>query len=204
MLYAISITACLLLCKLFYGMKVIGKENLPKKGCFIITPNHTSAMDVLMVATGRYTGKRLVILAKEELFKTKFLQWYFTKMGAVAVRRGKGDNTVLEKAIERVKNGTGALVFPEGTRSHNDELGKFKSGAFIIAAQAKADIVPCRIIYSSGKPKLFGKCTVVFGEIIKFEELNLNENYSASALRNCKDLLRKRLEQLFDENKKKL
>ncbi len=201
MLYAIVLTIILVVTRVFFGMRVIGRENLPKSGSFIITPNHVSAMDVLMVATARYFGKKLIVLAKDELFANAFLTWFFNSMGAVAVKRGKGDVDVLNKAITELKNGRGALVFPEGTRSTNGELLKFKSGAFVIAAQAKADIVPCRVVYKCNKPKFFRRTTVIFGKPIKFEELNLNENYSASALRECKAMLRGRLEELLEDNK---
>ncbi len=201
MLYAIVVSVLWVLAKLLYGMRVIGKENLPKEGSFIITPNHVSAFDVVMVVTARYFGKRLIVLAKEELFANWFLKWFFGNMGAVAVKRGKGDVTAINKAIEEVKAGRGALVFPEGTRSTDGELLKLKSGAFVIAAQAKADLVPCRIVYECKKPKMFKRTTVIFDKPIKYEDLNLGENYSASALRECKTMLRQRLEDMLVENK---
>ncbi len=125
-------------------------------------------------------------------------------MGVVPVHRGKGDTAVVDQAIECVRNGQGLLIFPEGTRSKDGNLGKLKSGAFVVAAQAGVDIVPCRIIYKGGKLKLFGRCTVIFGKPIPADQLTLGEPRSAARLRECKALLAQSLEQLLIENQQYL
>ena len=75
--------------------------------------------------------------------------------------------------MREVREGRGALVFPEGTRTKDGNLGKLKSGAFVIAAEAGVDMIPCRIIYKGGKMRVFGRCTVVFGKPIPAEKLKL-------------------------------
>ncbi len=201
MLYVISISLIRVFCVLFYGMRFKGRENLPKDRGYIICPNHVSALDVLNVASARLWGKRMIILAKDELFKSKFVNWYLSKMGAVAVNRGKGDVDMIENTIEKIKKGRSCLVFPEGTRSKTGELLKLKSGAFVIAAQAQVDIVPCRVIYKGGKPKVFGRCTVIFDKPLTIEEMKLSEVKNAKVLRDCKALLTERLEKLLENNK---
>ncbi|MFQ8833857.1 MAG: lysophospholipid acyltransferase family protein [Ruthenibacterium lactatiformans] len=124
--------------------------------------------------------------------------------GRVCVRRGKGDATVVENTVREVREGRGALVFPEGTRTKEGNLGKLKSGAFVIAAEAGVDMIPCRIIYKGGKMRVFGRCTVVFGKPIPAEKLKLGEPRSAARLRECKALLAEELEKLLEENRQYL
>lgn len=89
-------------------------------------------------------------------------------MGAVSIERGKGDTTTVEKLTNECKNGTGIMIFPEGTRTKTGKLGVIKSGAFVIAAAAGADMLPVRIIYGTkdGRLHLFCKLRIVFGEPI--------------------------------------
>ena len=96
------------------------------------------------------------------------------------------EREAVEKAIEYVRSGNGALVFPEGTRTKDGNLGRLKSGVFVIASQAHAPIIPCRLIYRGGKPGLFRRCTVVFGKPIPAETLDMGDTYSMARLRECK------------------
>ncbi len=181
-----------------YRLKVVGKENLPKDRGFIIAPNHIFIFDPVFVVLAAAGYKKMVILGKEELFKNSFLRLLFESVGGVPVSRGSGDKTPLIKAVERVKNGTRALVFPEGTRVKTGELGKLKSGAFVIAAQANVDMVPCKIIYKPGKILPIRKCVVIFGQPIPASEFDSNDSKSASNLRRCKQILKQRLEELSE------
>lgn len=202
MLYPIIIFLAWVVWHIAFRIKVIGRENLIKDRGFVLAPNHISAIDPVFVAVARFTGPRMIILGKEELFgKNWFFDWFFRQVNVRPVQRGKGDTTVVDEAIREVKNGRGLLIFPEGTRSKDGNLGRLKSGAFVVAAQAGVDMIPCRVIYKGGKMKLFGRCTVVFGEPILAAQLDLGEPRSAARLRACKALLTERLEQLLEENK---
>ncbi len=179
-----------------YRLKIIGKENLPKDRGYIIAPNHVFALDPVFTILGVPTFKKVFVLGKVELFKLSFLNWLFNSVGAVAISRGSGDMKVLEKIIDKVKSGNPALIFPEGTRSKTGELLKFKSGAFVIAAQAGVDMVPCHIIYKKGKILPIRKAVVMFGPPIPAIEFNMDGEKSASNLRRCKALLREKIEEL--------
>ena len=112
-----------------------------------------------MIAITIFDWKRLRILAKEELFKNPLAGWFLRCMGAVSIERGKGDTTTVEKLTNECKNGTGIMIFPEGTRTKTGKLGVIKSGAFVIAAAAGADMLPVRIIYGTKD----GSCTFLQG-----------------------------------------
>ena len=116
--------------------------------------------------------------------------------------------------MREVREGRGALVFPEGTRTKEGNLGKLKSGAFVIAAEAGVDMIPCRIIYKGGKMRVFGRCTVVFGKPIPAEKLKLGEPRSAARLEEIRFsayrdkvagiLTPEELEKLLEENRQYL
>ena len=184
---------------------MIGRENLIRDRGFVLCPNHISAIDPVFVVISRFWGRPMAILAKEELFHiNRLLTWAWRSVGLVCVRRGRGDSAMLEEVVREVRGGRGALIFPEGTRTKDGNLGKLKSGAFVIAAEAGVDMIPCRIIYKGGKMRVFGRCTVVFGKPIPAETLALDARRSAARLRECKDLLRGELEKLLEENRQYL
>lgn len=206
MVYTITVAVAWLLIKILFSFEYYGKEIIEEYKTngrpYIVCPNHVSAIDPAFVVVARGWGRKLTVMAKEELFKIGVLSWFFTKLGAIPVARGTGDKTVLEKAINDVADGAGALIFPEGTRGDGNEMGKLKSGAFAIAAQTKADIIPVRIIYHTkdGNMKLFCRVTVVFGTPLKIEETML-DNGSRQQIRVVKTMMEESYAAMLEEYK---
>ena len=202
MFYCIIVTAAWLVWHIGFRIRVIGRENLPKEGGFVLAPNHISAIDPVFVVIARFWGKRLLIMAKEEILQVNpVFTWMFRHVGVVGIERGRGDVNVVDELIGNVQKGQGLLIFPEGTRSKTGQVGKGKSGAFVIASAAGVPMLPCRIIYEPGRMKVFCRVRVCFGTPIPAEELYLGETKSASALRRNKALLTDAWQRLYDENK---
>ncbi len=204
MFYGFVVAGAWLIWHLLFGIKVVGRENIPRDGSsFVIAPNHISGMDPVFVIISRFWGRKMVTLAKDELMHIHpFLTWFFRKVGVVSIQRGKGQNDVLDEAIRQMKEeGRGMLIFPEGTRSKTGEPGRIKSGAFVVASAAHADMIPCRIIYRHGTMRLFSRVRICFGKPIPAEKLDLGEVRSAAKLRECKQMLSDAWQQLYDENK---
>lgn len=109
----------------------------------------------------------------------------------------------MDKVVEAVKSGRDLLIFPEGTRSKTGEMGVLKSGAFLIAARAGAQVIPCRVLYQTGKPKFFHKVRMVIGKPLSQEDLGLAGDWEnvppPSALRQAKNSCAKRMEELRAE-----
>ena len=191
---------------LLFRFEVIGRENLKavRDGrAYVIAPNHIANLDPVLIAITIFDWKRLRILAKEELFKNPLAGWFLRCMGAVSIERGKGDTTTVEKLTNECKNGTGIMIFPEGTRTKTGKLGVIKSGALVIAAAAGADMLPVRIIYGTkdGRLHLFCKLRIVFGEPIPAADLQIrDQSHKMAELRRMKNLLRDELEQLLADN----
>ena len=158
LLYWILLPIVWVLAHIVFRIQVIGRENLKavRDGrAYVIAPNHIANLDPVLIAITIFDWKRLRILAKEELFKNPLAGWFLRCMGAVSIERGKGDTVTLEKITNECKNGTGVMIFPEGTRTKTGKLGMIKSGAFVIAAAAGADMLPVRIIYGTKDGRLF-------------------------------------------------
>ena len=152
----------------------------------------------MVIARG--SGRKLTVMAKEEIFKIKILGWFFRQLGAIPVARGTGDRGVLDQTISDLKSGAGALIFPEGTRGEGNQMGKLKSGAFAVAAQTGADIIPVRIIYHTkdGKMKLFCKVTVVFGTPLTIEQTQL-DNGQRQQIRLAKGMMEESYAKMLEE-----
>lgn len=129
-------------------LQTLGLENLPtSEGGLIIYANHTSAADI--PAVGLSTGGRLVSwLAKASLGKIPFFGWALAR-AHMLVDRGGGPEAarkMVDDAKKRLADNQILAIFPEGTRNRTDELLlPFKKGAFILAKQTGAPVVPVAI-----------------------------------------------------------
>lgn len=173
MFYAFLRKCAKLFYVIVYNITVIGKENIPAaKGGYIIASNHVSNNDPPVVGItfkGKYT-----FMAKEELFhKNPIFTWLIKQLGAFPVKRGAKDGAqAIEKALESLKNGRIFVIFPEGTRSKDGTLGRAKSGVTLVAAQAKAPVVPVFIKY--GRKRFRRRIEVSIGEMIPAERFDIN------------------------------
>lgn len=206
MIYVIVVAVVSVLFRVLFRFEHYGKEIIDSYKTngrpYIVCPNHVSAIDPVFVVIARGSGRKLTVMAKEELFKIKILGWFFGKLGAIPVARGTGDKGVLDRTINDLKSGAGALIFPEGTRGDGNCMGKLKSGAFAIAAQTGADIIPVRIIYHTedGNMKIFCKVTVVFGQPLKIEDTQLDTG-SRQKIRETKALMEESYAKMLEEYK---
>ena len=173
---------------LIFRYKHINKNNIPEEGRYIIASNHISGPDCIFVGLGQ---KRYIrFMAKAELFENKFLNWFFTKMGAFPVNRGKGDTSAINNAKEMIDNGETLGIFIEGTRSKTGEFLKPKSGAVMLAHQMDCKIVPCAISCKGLKPSFWRRKYVHFGEPVSVEELGVTK----ASPREYRDASRKLME----------
>lgn len=158
--------------KLWFKVEVIGKENVPDKGGYIVASNHQSYWDPVLIAV--FLKGKYCFMAKKELFRNKFFGWFITKLGAFPVERGSGDSAPLEEAVSRIKSGKIFVIFPEGTRSLNGKLGRGRSGVSVIAGMSGADLLPYAIKYD-GRPKFRSKVSIRIGKLIPAEEIKISD-----------------------------
>ncbi|HKL48488.1 MAG TPA: lysophospholipid acyltransferase family protein [Desulfuromonadales bacterium] len=126
-------------------LEIEGRENIPAEGAHIYMPNHQSAFDILVLFAGLPDQFRW--LAKHELFKIPLFGLCMRQCGYIPINRSDRKKAVasMNKAAQRIHDGTSVVIFPEGTRSENGNLLPFKKGGFIMAMQAQVPIIPVAI-----------------------------------------------------------
>jgi 1-acyl-sn-glycerol-3-phosphate acyltransferase len=160
--------------------RVRGLENLPEGG-FVLAPNHVSNLDPWPLGMPLWPHRQLNWMAKVELYKPvvgTLISWG----GAFPVRRGEGDESAIETAVERVKAGEIVVIFPEGTRQTKGLIKKRqarpRTGAARIALRAGAPLVPAAI---GGTDRLLrlGPLSVAYGPPVDLSDLEGEERDAA-------------------------
>ena len=182
-----------LLARLLYRIKTTNAHVLPKDKGYIICANHVSNIDYLWVAQSLDKAQFLKFgcMAKKELFKNSFITNLLKELcGMIPIDRGGNNYEAIKACKKQLEQQWGLLIHPEGTRSHDGQLGAFKKGAATLAKEAGVPIIPVYIkggyeILPRGKkiPKLFNwqeKCRYEV-EVIYGAPIN-PENLSAEAL----------------------
>lgn len=146
--------------KIFHPWTVEGWEKLPKGGV-LICGNHTSLGDPLYVLCGISHKPQCHVMAKEELMKVPVLGWLLKKAGIIGVKRGKSDVGAIKECMRVLKKGEPLLMFPEGTRVKEGEVGEGHTGAAMLATRTGVPIMP---VYIQPKKRWFRKTKVIFGE----------------------------------------
>ena len=123
-------------------VKVFGQENIEKNKSYIFVANHHSYIDT--TALFAYTGNRVALIAKKEILKVPVLGRGMQFINFLAIDRSNPERAkkTLQRAKEIVDSGYSFALFAEGTRAMPGELLPFKKGAFHLALQTGAAIVP--------------------------------------------------------------
>ena len=162
-----------ILCRIWFGKilktDVIGAENIPKDGSFILAANHVSNWDPPFLGT--FIDRDINYMGKEELFKNPIMAKICRLLHVFPVKRGAADKSAIKTAIKILKDGKCFGIFPEGTRSKTGKLGKAESGVSLIAAMTKSKIIPAAIVNTEkifSSEKKFPRLAVIYGKPMKF------------------------------------
>jgi len=161
------------ICRFWFGAvlktKIIGAENIPKEGAFILAANHVSNWDPPFLGT--FIDREICYMGKEELFKNPIMAAICKGLHVFPVKRGAADKTAIKTAIKILKAGKCFGIFPEGTRSKTGKLGKAEPGISLIAAMTESIVVPAAIVNTEkifSKEKFLPQLAVIYGKPIKF------------------------------------
>ncbi|MBO4621513.1 MAG: 1-acyl-sn-glycerol-3-phosphate acyltransferase [Paludibacteraceae bacterium] len=126
----------------FMNPEVEGEENLQKGQSYVFVGNHTSMYDAWLV----YGWLPVVFkwIMKASIRKIPFVGTACKAAGHIFIQRGASKQAMqsLEEAKSRLQNGVCVVIFPEGTRSLDGNVAKFKRGAFQIAFDMQLPVVP--------------------------------------------------------------
>lgn len=121
-----------------------GLERLEPDRTYVFVSNHQSIYDIpIIFATLPF---QLRIIAKESLGRFPFLGWHLRRTGHLLVDRHAPDReAILGRWKQLVTRGLSLIVFPEGTRSVDGRVARFRAGSFLLALQARLPVVPVSV-----------------------------------------------------------
>ena len=126
------------------GIEIQGREKVVRGTTYVIISNHQSILDTLLLYSLKYKFKWI---SKIENVRVPILGWYLKLADYIIVDRGNEESKIemLDKSYRCLKKGISIMIFPEGTRSKDNEIGLFKRGAFQLAIDAGVPILPVLI-----------------------------------------------------------
>ncbi|OQY31411.1 MAG: hypothetical protein B6241_14035 [Spirochaetaceae bacterium 4572_59] len=142
----------------FIHVDIEGKENISRGCSYVYCANHQSMMDIVILY-------RLFLhfkwVSKKDILNVPFLGWNMRLNNYLYVDRGSPSSQIrMMKGGEKLLNqGSSLMIFPEGTRSKNGLLGKFRDGAFVLSQKTNSAIVPVVI---KGSADVFSDGTIWF------------------------------------------
>ncbi|MDR2792475.1 MAG: 1-acyl-sn-glycerol-3-phosphate acyltransferase [Treponema sp.] len=140
------------------ALTVNGKEHIPRKGPLCFVSNHGSIFDIALILA--HAGRPFGFIAKKELILVPFINMWISLLGGLFLDRKNIKKAVhtINKGITYIQDGGAMIIFPEGHRSRGQGLLPFKAGAFKLATQSDAVIVPVAI---AGSYDIFEKTKLV-------------------------------------------
>ncbi|NLA75459.1 MAG: 1-acyl-sn-glycerol-3-phosphate acyltransferase [Deltaproteobacteria bacterium] len=123
-------------------VQVKGIENLDSERPCVFMCNHQSNFDILVLFYALPAQFRWI--AKAELFKIPFFGRAMRGAGYISIERKERRRAIqsLREAADKIRSGVSVMIFPEGTRSPDGNIGEFKNGGFLLAYEAGVQIMP--------------------------------------------------------------
>lgn len=129
--------------RLFLRIRFRGVDRVPRSGPVVLTPNHVSYLDPVLVNIPIH--RALTYLALEPFFQIPVLGWVMRWCRALPLSEGSANDPVLRTALRVLRAGEPLVVFPEGGRSKDGTLQPFRPGACRLALAADVPVVPVAI-----------------------------------------------------------
>ncbi|MCH7664143.1 MAG: 1-acyl-sn-glycerol-3-phosphate acyltransferase, partial [Chloroflexi bacterium] len=129
------------------NIKVIGKENIPTEGAYIIAHNHISLFEPPFILT--FWPIPPEAIGGADIFDRPGQKIMVRAYGTIPIHRGQYDRKVIEIMLDLLKQGKPLLIAPEGSRSHTPGLQRALPGVAYIMDQAKVPVLPVGIVGST-------------------------------------------------------
>jgi 1-acyl-sn-glycerol-3-phosphate acyltransferase len=177
-------------------LEVRGRENIPADGAVLVVANHLNLTDPPLI--GISLGRKMMFMAKEELFRSPLTACFVGGFGAFPVHRGKLDRKALRQSEQVLADGLALIMFPEATRSKTARLQPAYPGSALLAMRAGVPVLPVGI---SGTEKVRG-----IGWIFRRPRITINigrpfklpaKKFSRAELAANTDLIMERIAELL-------
>jgi 1-acyl-sn-glycerol-3-phosphate acyltransferase len=190
----------------YFRPTATGQHNVPRTGPAIIAANHLSAADE--VFTPITAGRQVLYFAKAEYFNTPGLRgtitaWAFHEFGHVPVDRDdpRAAASTIDVGVELLRAGKALGIYPEGTRSPDGRLHKFRTGVARLALRTGAPVIPVglvgteRVLIPGDKRWHRSPVEVHYGPALDFSG-RADEERSARVLREVSETVREAIQKL--------
>ncbi len=129
----------------FVSVSIKGHENIDPKTSYVFVANHQSAYDIFSLFG--WLGHNFRWMMKQSLHKIPFVGWACEASGQIFVDNSSVSATrhTMQAAERQLSGGMSLVVFPEGARSWDGKMRRFKKGAFMLAVEFNLPVVPVTI-----------------------------------------------------------
>ncbi len=128
---------------LWLRFRATGLENIPPEGPGLIIANHLSFLDPLLI--GLPLKRPVSYVARDSLFRLPVVGWILRNTYVMPINREAAGTAVIRQTIERLNTGFLCGIFPEGTRSRDGEVGRFKPGFIALIRRSPVPIYPAAL-----------------------------------------------------------
>lgn len=158
---------------LAWRYRIIGRKNLKTKAPYLLVTNHSSLWDgviinMLMPLT------RIYYFATAELYRVNFIAtWFFRSTFVIPYERGSGDSSIIERAVELLRQGEIFAITPEGELENGEGILPFHRGVIRIACQVDVPIV---LAYIKQRKNIWQRRNVIIADPISFSDIWQGQN----------------------------
>ncbi|RKD22159.1 1-acyl-sn-glycerol-3-phosphate acyltransferase [Caminicella sporogenes DSM 14501] len=179
-------------------IKVVGEENIPRDKAVLFVSNHQSNFDILLLLG--FIDKPKAFIAKVELMKIPILSQWMKAMGCIFIDRKDVRQSLraINEGANILKEGHSLVIFPEGTRSKDGQLGQFKHGSFKLATKSNVPIIPVTI---NGAYKIMPKGKLII-KPSKVEMIISKPIYADEEIKRDSKMLADKVKNIIEENLK--
>lgn len=189
--------------RLYFRLEVHGRQHIPRRGPFIISPVHRSYLDTPVI--GAAIWRLMRYMGAEKMWTNRQLGWFLTAMGGFPVQRGAADREALKAALLVVERGEPLVMFPEGTRQSGPIVHELFDGPAYVSCRTGVPIIPVglggtELAMPKGKKFIRPvKMVVVIGEPLVPPAKKDSGRVSRNAVREMTQNLGEQIQDLFDE-----
>lgn len=158
--------------RLLFRIRILHRERIPDHGGYILASNHITLADPVPLAV--LVKEPIRFMAKAELFGIPLLKQLFSVLGVIPVNRQRPELSTIKRCIRVLKDGGVLGLFPQGTRIREEDAMSARAGVAMIAAKAKAGILPVCLVAKNHKIRPFRRTTIVVGRLIPFEDMDFS------------------------------
>ena len=185
------------LCRLLFGLTILGMEKVPKKGPLVVAANHIQYPDPVLVCMA--IPRRMQWMGKKQLYEPPYKR-FFEFIGSFPVDREGGGRAGVRIALGYLAEGWALGIFPEGTHKDDGTAREAKSGAVMLAIRGGAPVLP---VYVSRLPGPLARLRGERLRLIVGAPIRMDENLrGGKAYREAADEVLRTIYALPQEDKK--